>query len=415
MLQQLILSVAAARGRWLGLFSALLLMPLSAVAGSYYPPPGEWAAAAPQSLGVDAARLAQAVAFAKANENPAPKDQALQQALTFGAREPFDQIIGPMQPRGAANGLVIYRGKLLAQWGDVDRVDMVHSISKTFLTTTTALAWQHGLIGDLQDQAAAYMPSNVDLFHSPHNKTIRWDHLLRQTSDWQGTLWGKPDWADRPEGASPADWPNRPLRTPGSHFKYKSRPSGTADNYVRPNQQSDQLNDASQVFAPDQGYPAEQIRPGLDGILKALQIGSREQINTAEPTAADAGWRKFRLKGSQVEFVTATGRPTLLGNSVTEAGFMDGSSCISCHARAGVAAVYQDGNGKPLQKALANFGALSVFEPSLTDFGYFRSHHGVPNPNWYYSDNNRTPELAVMQTDFVWGFFVNAAPTVQQP
>ena len=27
---------------------------------------------------------------------------------------------------------------------------------------------------------------------------ITWDHLLRQTSDWSGTLWGKPDWADRP-------------------------------------------------------------------------------------------------------------------------------------------------------------------------------------------------------------------------
>ena len=23
--------------------------------------------------------------------------------------------------------------------------------------------------------------------------------MLRQTSDWEGTLWGKPDWADRPE------------------------------------------------------------------------------------------------------------------------------------------------------------------------------------------------------------------------
>ena len=36
---------------------------------------------------------------------------------------------------------------------------------------------------------------------SGHNATITWEHLLRQTSDWQGTLWGKPDWADRPEGA----------------------------------------------------------------------------------------------------------------------------------------------------------------------------------------------------------------------
>jgi CubicO group peptidase (beta-lactamase class C family) len=43
---------------------------------------------------------------------------------------------------------------------------------------------------------------------------------LRQTSDWQGTLWGKPDWADRPEGATPFDWPNRPMSEPGTRYKY---------------------------------------------------------------------------------------------------------------------------------------------------------------------------------------------------
>ena len=64
------------------------------------------------------------------------------------------------------------------------------------------------------------MPPGVDLFDAPHNQKIKWDHLLRQTSDWQGTLWGKPDWADRPEGKTPADWPNRELHEPGTHYKY---------------------------------------------------------------------------------------------------------------------------------------------------------------------------------------------------
>ena len=64
------------------------------------------------------------------------------------------------------------------------------------------------------------MPPGVDLFEAEHNQKITWDHLLRQTSDWQGTLWGKPDWADRPEGKNSAEWPNRPLREPGTHFKY---------------------------------------------------------------------------------------------------------------------------------------------------------------------------------------------------
>ena len=54
------------------------------------------------------------------------------------------------------------------------------------------------MIKDLHDRVAPYMPKGVDLFASEHNAKITWDHLLRQTSDWSGTLWGKPDWADRP-------------------------------------------------------------------------------------------------------------------------------------------------------------------------------------------------------------------------
>jgi len=198
----------------------LLLLALPLAAETYYPPPGQWATASPASLNVHEQKLADAVAYAIASENPASKDQAIVQATTFGAREPYDQIIGPMGVRAAANGLIIYRGKVIAQWGDVDSVDMTHSIAKTFLTTVTGLAWQRGLIRDLQDRVAPYMPHGVDLYQGEYNSQIRWDHLLRQTSDWQGTLWGKPDWADRPEGKTPADWPNRPLRTPGSHYKY---------------------------------------------------------------------------------------------------------------------------------------------------------------------------------------------------
>ena len=61
------------------------------------------------------------------------------------------------------------------------------------------LAWQKGLIRDVNDLVRDYV-NQPGLFDTPHNATITWDHLLRQTSDWQGTLWGKPDWADRPEG-----------------------------------------------------------------------------------------------------------------------------------------------------------------------------------------------------------------------
>ncbi len=208
----------------LRLAAALTALLLAGVAraADYFPPPGEWARKPPAELGLDAARLAAAVEFARANENPGAKDLAEELRSTFGRREPLFKILGPTQPRAALNGLVIRRGCVAAEWGDTARTDMTFSVAKTFLTTVTGLAWQRGLIRALDDRVAPYLPTaeGERLFGSAHNAPITWDHLLRQTSDWSGTLWDLPDWADRPVGATPADHANRPLRAPGSFFKY---------------------------------------------------------------------------------------------------------------------------------------------------------------------------------------------------
>jgi CubicO group peptidase (beta-lactamase class C family) len=62
-------------------------------------------------------------------------------------------------------------------------------------------------------------PTLLRPFETPHNRTITWDHLLRQTSDWEGTLWGKPEWADRPSG-NVAEWTTRARVAPGTVFEY---------------------------------------------------------------------------------------------------------------------------------------------------------------------------------------------------
>lgn len=206
---------------------ALCLAPLVAVPDAqtpqgtapYFPAPFEWQRRMPGQVGLEAAGIDEAIKYSVANENPGFKDLVLDQATTFGAREPFDTPIGPMKERGPMTGLIIRNGYLVAEWGETTRVDMTHSVSKTFLSTVAGLAWQKGLIRDLNARARDAMPPGVDLFDAPHNQTITWDHLLRQTSDWQGTLWEKPDWADRPEG-EPRMWPNRTLYEPGTRFKY---------------------------------------------------------------------------------------------------------------------------------------------------------------------------------------------------
>jgi CubicO group peptidase (beta-lactamase class C family) len=185
----------------------------------YFPPRLEWERRKPDEVGLDATRLQQAIDFAMANENPATKDLALDLELTFGMREPLFKILGPTKPRTGMNGLVIRKGFVVAEWGDTARADMTFSVTKTFLSTTIGLAWQRGLIRDVTDRAKDYVPT-PELFESEHNAKITWEHLLRQTSDWSGTLWDIPDWADRPEGKTPADYPNRPMREPGTFYKY---------------------------------------------------------------------------------------------------------------------------------------------------------------------------------------------------
>lgn len=200
----------------------LALVAVRVAAADYFPPRGDWEKREPAALGFDAAKLQAAIAFANANENPASKNLAEELPATFGKQEPLFKILGPTQPRAALNGLVIRRGYVAAEWGDTQRADMTFSVAKTILTTVTGLAWQRRLIRDLGDPVRDYLPQapRDELFGSPHNAPITWEHLLRQTSDWSGALWGIPDWADRPVGATPADHPNRPMHAPGTYFKY---------------------------------------------------------------------------------------------------------------------------------------------------------------------------------------------------
>jgi CubicO group peptidase (beta-lactamase class C family) len=194
------------------------LAPVAARAQTYFPERFTWETRTPAAAGFNAAALEEAVAFAVSSENPNTKDLAVDIATTF-SREPHNAIIGPVKSRGALSGLVVHRGYIVAEWGDTARVDMTFSVTKSFLSTVVGLAWQRGLIRDVTDRVAPYVPDS-GLFDAPHNQPITWDHLLRQTSDWQGTLWGKPDWADRPEGERPSDYPNRRLWEPGTRYKY---------------------------------------------------------------------------------------------------------------------------------------------------------------------------------------------------
>lgn len=187
----------------------------------YFPPKGSWNKRSPSELGFNPARLDAAIQYSMENQNSNTKNLAEDILNTFRNEAPYNKLIGPAQERTGMNGVIIRHGYVAAEWGDTKRADMTFSVTKSFLSTVVGLAYTRGLIKDLKTPVAADMPSSVDLFKSEHNHRITWEHLLRQTSDWSGTLWDKPDWADRPPaGQSPEQWPRREMHEPGSFYKY---------------------------------------------------------------------------------------------------------------------------------------------------------------------------------------------------
>ncbi len=207
------------------------------VSQDYFPSSQFWEYRSPSSFNIDSNKLNDAIQFAKNNEAKLPRNQELAQAMTFG-KEPFSDAIGPLEERGDPSGIIIYKGYIIAEWGDVNKVDMTNSVTKSFLSTVVGLAVDKGLIKSTNDLVASYVPpievynnnpyrSAEDigklqllyLFNSTHNKKITWETMLRQTSDWEGTLWGKPDWADRPSD-KPNEWLTRKRNEPGAVWKY---------------------------------------------------------------------------------------------------------------------------------------------------------------------------------------------------
>lgn len=244
------------------LFATLFLAASQSVTAqsNYVPPAGSWEKRTPAQVGLQQSSVDSAVKLAIASESTTPKDLLQNHLASSFGREPHSEAIGPFAMRGASSGLIIRRGYIVAEWGDADRPENTYSVTKSFVSTTIGLAYDRKMIRDLNDPVRLYMPPVVALkgvpsaaaalapvppnamgdgngsstaprgvaydafdllqpFESEHNRKITWDHLLRQTSDWQGTLWGKPDWADRPQG-DVEQWKVRKRNEPGTVYTY---------------------------------------------------------------------------------------------------------------------------------------------------------------------------------------------------
>jgi hypothetical protein len=198
-----------------------------AVAQTYVPAPGDeaWERRDASEMGLDSNALAEAVQFAIDNETQPPegwegidaRDLSLMVPLRW-AFEPHSSPLGELRPRGGPAGIILRDGYIVAEWGDLERVDMTFSVSKTFLSHVLGLAVDDALIASVSDRVWTYVDD--PRFRTEHNTPITWDQMLRQTSGWSGTLFDKPDWADRPARDNPARDLVAGPPTPGAHWEY---------------------------------------------------------------------------------------------------------------------------------------------------------------------------------------------------
>ena len=177
----------------------------------YYPPPGDWQKKAPAEVGMDAAKLRQAVEYAQAHGSTWDFDK--DQVRTFGTP------LGPLpKQRAATNGIILRHGYIVAEFGDTKTNDPVYSVAKSFLSTPFALAVAQGLIADVNDPVAKYIHDGG--YDSPHNAKITWKNHLQQESEWEGEMWGKNANFIGVEEFGNGQMKPREIHDPGTYYEY---------------------------------------------------------------------------------------------------------------------------------------------------------------------------------------------------
>ena len=245
-----------------------------------YYPDSTWQTKKPAELKMNSALIDSAISFAIHNETKTDHDLRIANLKAY-ANEPNYRIAGPMRERGKPAGIILKNGYIVAQWGDVKRVDMTFSVSKSFLSTVAGLAADDHLLKNIDDRVNEYLWDGK--FDGEHNSKITWRHLLTQSSDWSGCLFDVCDWADRPPRTGTIDdWKNRKLLEPGSNFEY---------NDVRVNLLAYSL---------------------LEVIRKPLPVVLRERI--MDPIGASTTWRWYgydnsfvNIDGQMIESVSGGG------------------------------------------------------------------------------------------------------------
>ena len=185
---------------------------------SYFPSKDNWESKPPSFYGYDQTKINDAINFVIENQNKGNKDLRIEILKGF-ASEPYHEILGPTKKRVDSNGLILKDGYIIASWGDVKEVDMTFSVTKSYLSALSGIAIDKNLIFSEKDFVSQYVWDKT--FDGEFNSKITWEHLLNQSSDWKGNLWGINDWEDRPDiSKSIEEWRSQIQKEPGTSYKY---------------------------------------------------------------------------------------------------------------------------------------------------------------------------------------------------
>ena len=178
----------------------------------YFPPAGNWAKKAPAEVGMDAAKLDAAIAFAKARETSWPRDFSTQEKI-------FGSLLGPIpKARAATNAVIIRNGYVVAEFGDTNAVDPTYSVAKSMLATVAGVAQREGLIKDLDAAVGSQVKDGG--YDSAQNAKVTWRNHLQQESEWEGEMWGKKHDFVGTVAFGDGERKPRALEAPGAHYEY---------------------------------------------------------------------------------------------------------------------------------------------------------------------------------------------------
>ncbi len=85
-------------------------------------------------------------------------------------------------------GLVIYKGYVVAEFGDTSAVDPTYSVAKSMMATVAGIAVRDGRIA-LDTPVGRTITDGG--YASPQNAPVTWRMHLQQESEWEGELFGK--------------------------------------------------------------------------------------------------------------------------------------------------------------------------------------------------------------------------------